>query len=244
VVQVEKTQKAVKKEQSLASQLKEEISAVNSSAQKQMQLEKEKAEATEAERALVEKSLQAERQKVTAVPLVVLIKVNCAHSQVCDACFGHCDVQSTLVHNSLAYFQYTCIAQAHRQLESLCSGVAGALLLAFCDAWLSCMQTEAMRKEAAASAEALAAEKAAKFAADAEATELKRFLDNANKALEKQREFAQRLTSDAAKVKEELAGALASRSDLIMNNQGLTQVCDHSLFQLCANQSSRLCWQE
>lgn len=245
-MQVEKTQKAVKKEQSLASQLKEEISAVNSSAQKQMQLEKEKAEATEAERALVEKSLQAERQKVTAVPLVVLIKVNCAHSpsQVCGTWFGHCDVQSTLVHNSLAYFQCTCIAQAHRQLESLCSGLAGALLLAFCDAWLSCMQTEAMRKEAAASAEALAAEKAAKFAADAEATELKRFLDNANKALEKQREFAQRLTSDAAKVKEELAGALASRSDLIMNNQGLTQVCDHSLFQLSANQSSRLCWQE
>lgn len=95
------------------------------------------------------------------------------------------------------------------------------------------MQTEAMRKEAAASAEALAAEKAAKFAADAEATELKRFLDNANQALEKQREFAQRLTSDAAKVKEELAGALASRSELVMNNQGLTQVCNKDLLQLC-----------
>ena len=86
------------------------------------------------------------------------------------------------------------------------------------------MQTEAMRKEAAASAEALAAEKAAKFAADAEATELKRFLDDANAALSKQREFAQRLGTDAKKVKQELAGALASRSDLVMNNQGLTQV--------------------
>ena len=94
MVQVEKTQKAVKKEQSLASQLKEEISAVNSSAQKQMQLEKEKAEATEAERTLVEKSLQAERQKVTAVPLVLLFCVNCAHrpSQICGICLGHCDV--------------------------------------------------------------------------------------------------------------------------------------------------------
>lgn len=81
-----------------------------------------------------------------------------------------------------------------------------------------------MRKEAAASAEALAAEKAAKFAADAEATELKRFLDDANAALSKQREFAQRLGTDAKKVKKELAGALASRSDLVMNNQGLTQV--------------------
>jgi len=54
----------VKNEQSLASKLKQEISAVNSSAQKQMQLEQEKTEAAEAERALVEKSLQAERQKV------------------------------------------------------------------------------------------------------------------------------------------------------------------------------------
>lgn len=96
MVQVEKTQKAVKKEQSLASQLKEEISAVNSSAEKQMQLEKEKAEATEAERALVEKSLQAERQKVTAVHLVVSFCLNCAcrPSQFCGVCLGHCDVQT------------------------------------------------------------------------------------------------------------------------------------------------------
>lgn len=55
----------MKKEQSLASRLKEEISAVNTNAQKKMQLEKEKAEATESEKALVEKSLDAERQKVT-----------------------------------------------------------------------------------------------------------------------------------------------------------------------------------
>lgn len=81
-----------------------------------------------------------------------------------------------------------------------------------------------MRKEAAASAEALAAEKAAKFAADAEATELKRFLDDANAALEKQRDFSQRLGTEAAKVKDELKAALADRSDLVMNNQGLTQV--------------------
>ena len=63
-LQVEKTQSAVKKEQGLASKLKEEINAVNSNAQQQMQLEKEKAEATAAEKALVEKTLDAERQKV------------------------------------------------------------------------------------------------------------------------------------------------------------------------------------
>ena len=62
---MEKTQKAVKKEQSLASKLKEEISAVNSSTQKQMQLEQQKVEATQAERVLVEKSLNAERHKVS-----------------------------------------------------------------------------------------------------------------------------------------------------------------------------------
>ena len=66
--QVEKTQSVVKKEQSLAAKLKEEISVVNNNAQKQMQLEKEKAEATESEKALVEKSLDAERQKVTMSP--------------------------------------------------------------------------------------------------------------------------------------------------------------------------------
>ena len=81
-----------------------------------------------------------------------------------------------------------------------------------------------MKKEAAASAEALAAEKAAKFAADAEATELKRFLDDANATLEKERDFTQRLGTDAEKAQDELKAALASRSDLVMNNQGLTQV--------------------
>lgn len=113
MVQVEETQTAVKKEQSLASQLKQEISAVNSSAQKQMQLEKEKAEATEAERALVEKSLQAERQKVTAVTLVASFSMNCANDQINLAESGHCAVQSKLVRNNLAYLQRTCIAQAH-----------------------------------------------------------------------------------------------------------------------------------
>ena len=81
-----------------------------------------------------------------------------------------------------------------------------------------------MRKEAAASAEALAAEKAAKFAADAEAVELQKFLDETKTALEQQREFAQRLGTDAAKTKEELKAALKSKAELVMNNQGLTQV--------------------
>ena len=81
-----------------------------------------------------------------------------------------------------------------------------------------------MRKEASASAEALAAEKAAKFAADAEATELQKFLDETKKALEQQREFTQRLGTDAQRTKEELQAALSSRADLVMNNQGLTQV--------------------
>ena len=86
------------------------------------------------------------------------------------------------------------------------------------------MQTEAMKKEAAASAEALAAEQAAKFAANAEAKELQRFLDDSNSALEKQRDFSQRLGTDAAKAKEDLKAALADRSELVTNNQGLTQV--------------------
>ena len=87
------------------------------------------------------------------------------------------------------------------------------------------LQTEAMKREAAASAEALAAERAAKFAADAEAKELQRFLDDTNTALQKQQEFTQRLGSDAAKAKEDLKAALANRSELVTNNQGLTQVC-------------------
>ena len=61
---MEKTQQAVKKEQKLASQLQQEIKAVNSNADEQVQLEQQKVQATEKERALVEKSLEAERQKV------------------------------------------------------------------------------------------------------------------------------------------------------------------------------------
>ncbi len=130
MVQVEKTQKAVKKEQSLASQLKEEISAVNSSAQKQMQLEKEKAEATEAERALVEKSLQAERQKVTAVPLVVFPAWTVLADQVsfeAESAWATVVCSPNLCITTLHAFQSICTAQAHRQFESLCSGLAGAL---------------------------------------------------------------------------------------------------------------------
>lgn len=81
-----------------------------------------------------------------------------------------------------------------------------------------------MRKEAAASAEALASERAAKFAADAEATELQKFLDETKAALEQQREFTERLGSDAQRTQQELKAALASKADLVMNNQGLTQV--------------------
>ena len=67
LLQVEKTQQAVKKEQSLASKLKDEIKAVSSSTDKQMQLEQQKVQATEKERALTEKALQAERQKVSCM---------------------------------------------------------------------------------------------------------------------------------------------------------------------------------
>lgn len=81
-----------------------------------------------------------------------------------------------------------------------------------------------MRREAAASAEALAAEQAAKFAAKAEAKELQRFLDDTNLALQKQQDFSQRLGTDAAKAKEDLKAAIADRSELVLNNQGLTQV--------------------
>lgn len=81
-----------------------------------------------------------------------------------------------------------------------------------------------MRREAAASAEALAAEQAAKFAAKAEAKELQRFLDDTNSALQKQQDFSQRLGTDAAKAKADVKAALADRSELVLNNQGLTQV--------------------
>lgn len=67
LLQVEKTQQAVKKEQSLATKLKDEIKAVSSSTDKQMQLEQQKVQATEKERAMTEKALQAERQKVSCM---------------------------------------------------------------------------------------------------------------------------------------------------------------------------------
>lgn len=60
------TQSAVKKQQGLASKLKEEINAINDSAQKQKKLEQDKAAAIAAEKALVDKFLDAERQKVSA----------------------------------------------------------------------------------------------------------------------------------------------------------------------------------
>lgn len=89
-----------------------------------------------------------------------------------------------------------------------------------------------MRREAAASAEALAAEQAAKFAAKAEAKELQRFLDDTNSALQKQQDFSKRLGTDAAKAKEDLKAALADRSELVLNNQGLTQVGVHAFGHL------------
>ena len=87
------------------------------------------------------------------------------------------------------------------------------------------MQMDAMRKEAAASEEALMAERAAKYAADSEAKGLQRMLDSTNAALDQQREFTERLGTDAAKAKEDLKAALASRSEMDVSNQGLTQVC-------------------
>ena len=47
--------------------------------------------------------------------------------------------------------------------------------------------TQALRAETAASTEALEAERAAKFAADAEATELRRSMDDLNAALRRER---------------------------------------------------------
>ena len=79
LAQVEKTQQAVKKEQSLASQLKQEIKAVNSSAEEQVQLEQQRVQATEKERTLVEQSLQAERQKVCCLYGLANIFVTLSH---------------------------------------------------------------------------------------------------------------------------------------------------------------------
>lgn len=100
VVQVEKTQQAVKKEQSLASQLEQEMKAVNSSAEEQVQLEQQRVQATEKERALVEKSLQAERQKVSCLhglekssyPTIMIQdseNLKSKHSIPCSFCTRH-----------------------------------------------------------------------------------------------------------------------------------------------------------
>ena len=86
------------------------------------------------------------------------------------------------------------------------------------------LQIEAMRKEAAASAEALASERAAKFAADAEARELQKFLDETKAALEQERKLTERLETDAERTQRDLKAALASKEDLVMNNKGLTNV--------------------
>lgn len=82
VRQVEKTQEAVQKEQSLASKLKEEIKQANSSAEEKVQLEQQKVQATEKERALVEKSLEAERQKVCILLLCAAVSPALAYRQV------------------------------------------------------------------------------------------------------------------------------------------------------------------
>ena len=74
--------------------------------------------------------------------------------------------------------------------------------------------TEAIRKESAATAEALEAEKAAKFAADAEARELQRMLNETNIALENERDLAKRIGIDAAKVKADFAAALDQQKAL------------------------------
>ena len=99
------------------------------------------------------------------------------------------------------------------------------------------LQTEAMKKEAAASAEAIEAEKAAKWAAASEAEELQRLLKEANEALAKQREFADRLGSDSALLKDELQAAIDTKTALATDKQGLTQVnhmaTDASLLQVC-----------
>ena len=99
------------------------------------------------------------------------------------------------------------------------------------------LQTEAMKKEAAASAEAIEAEKAAKWAAAGEAEELQRLLKEANEALAKQREFADRLGSDSALLKDELQAAIDTKTALATDKQGLTQVnqlaTDASLLQVC-----------
>ena len=81
-----------------------------------------------------------------------------------------------------------------------------------------------MRKEAAASAEATEAEKAARWAAAAETKELQRLLKEANEALAKQQEFADRLGNDSEVLKGELQAALDSRTSLDTEKQGLTQV--------------------
>lgn len=63
-------------------------------------------------------------------------------------------------------------------------------------------------QETAATSEALQAERAAKFAADAEARELQRVLDETAKSLESERAFSQKLGAQAKATQEELKQAM------------------------------------
>lgn len=85
------------------------------------------------------------------------------------------------------------------------------------------VQVEAMRNEAAASAQAIEAEKAAGRAAKAEADALQRLLNEANSELQKQNDFTQRLGAETAGVKDELQAALSSALDLATDKEGLAQ---------------------
>lgn len=86
------------------------------------------------------------------------------------------------------------------------------------------LQVDAMRREATASAEAIAANRAAKSAADTEAAELEKLLNETMTVLEEQQASSKRLELAAQRTQDQLDSALETRVDLVLKNQSLTQV--------------------
>lgn len=83
---------------------------------------------------------------------------------------------------------------------------------------------EAARREGSAAAEALSAEKAAKFAADAEARELQKLLEAAEESLGRERSFAATLGAEATRAREEVAAVSEEASGLARQASMLEEV--------------------
>lgn len=86
------------------------------------------------------------------------------------------------------------------------------------------LQVDSMQREASASADAYEAAQAAKLAADEEANELEKLLNETMTVLEEQQASSKRLEIAAQRTQDELDSALETRVDLVLKNQNLTKV--------------------